>query len=653
MVHEYYVQRLLQIRQERQQALAVVRTRSAAQKFVVDTRRKIRRCFGPFPLRTPLNPRITGSIEHDSYRIDKLIFESRPGYLVTANLFVPYVPGPRPVVLSLCGHSENGKALEVYQACCHSLAAMGCLVLTIDPVSQGERYQYRHMKLPSVRCTPCEEHNLAGNQQSLIGEFFGTWRAWDAIRGLDYLLARPEADSRRVGVTGNSGGGTMTTWLAALDDRITMLAPSCFVVTFLTNLENELPADSEQYPPFILKAGLDMADFLIAAAPKPVLLMGQRFDFFDIRGLKDAYADVRRIYRLLGEEKDAELSIGPDCHGYTLANRQAMYRFFGRHAGLTGQRTDRVANVVSATKLYATAGGAVADVPGNRFIYDFTAEAALRIADRRKKVTGRKLAQTLVKVLALPLRKAVCHHRILRPRFGAYCQPYQSVYTYAIPTEPQYPAMQAFLYRWDKHEVLKDHTANLPIEPEREILLYVPHISSRQDATAQQVPVDHETLWSVDVRGMGMSQSMTCNDPHFFTVDEGGDYMYAAHGQMLGEPYVGRRVHDLLCTLDVLQAAGAARVHLAGRGLGAILAAFAAVLHPVVKQVTLKNAPPSFLALATAKVNLWPLSILPWDVLHNLDLTDCYQALAAKKLRMIEPWNGQMQPQGPEEGVCQ
>lgn len=77
----------------------------------------------------------------------------------------------------------------------------------------------------------------------------GAWRAWDAVRGLDYLLSRPEVDTTRVGLTGNSGGGTMTTFVNALEDRLTMAAPSCYITTWVHNVENELPADSEQMPP--------------------------------------------------------------------------------------------------------------------------------------------------------------------------------------------------------------------------------------------------------------------------------------------------------------------------------------------------------------------------------------------------------------------
>ena len=174
-----------------------------------------------------------------------------------------------------------------------------------------------------------------GKQLELVGDFFGMWRVWDGMRALDYFLARPEVDTTRVGLTGNSGGGTVSTWLWALDERITMAAPSCFVTTFLHNLENELPADSEQYPPGVIGSGLDMADFIIARAPSPALLIGKRYDFFNRRGLQQAFDDVSKFYDLIGAPAaNRDSFIGPQEHGFSRHNQEAMVGFFARHADL-------------------------------------------------------------------------------------------------------------------------------------------------------------------------------------------------------------------------------------------------------------------------------------------------------------------------------
>src|SRR5262249_21137881 len=144
------------------------------------------------------------------------------------------------------------------------------------------------------------EHLLAGNQQFLAGESFGSWRAWDGIRALDYLLSRPEVDPKHVGITGNSGGGTMTTWLCGVDPRWAMAAPGCFVTTFRRTLENDPPADTEQCPPRALALHLDHDDFLAALAPRPIIILAKEKDFFDVRGSEEAYQRLKRLYTLLG-----------------------------------------------------------------------------------------------------------------------------------------------------------------------------------------------------------------------------------------------------------------------------------------------------------------------------------------------------------------
>ena len=178
---------------------------------------RIRECFGPEPERTALNPRVTGTVERDAYTIENVIFESRPGMLVTANLYIPKGrPFPLPGVVGTCGHSDNGKAEAAYQSFSQALARQGYVVLIYDPIGQGERLQYVNEKLGSRIGVGVYEHLYAGNQQMLVGEFFGAWRAWDGIRALDYLLTRKEVDPKHIGVTGNSGGGTMTTWLVLI-----------------------------------------------------------------------------------------------------------------------------------------------------------------------------------------------------------------------------------------------------------------------------------------------------------------------------------------------------------------------------------------------------------------------------------------------------
>lgn len=636
-VHDYYLSRVRRLSRAYDEKIDALKTKADAEKLVADSRRKIRRCFGPRPKKTPLELVCTGTTRRRGYRVDNLIYQSRPGLYVTANLYVPDKDGPLPGVVMACGHSGNGKAWHMYQSLCHSLAIQGYIVLIYDPVAQGERsIQYRDARGKPLAEGCCHEHNLMGNQMSLVGDFFGMWRAWDGIRSLDVLLSQPNIDKAHVGVTGCSGGGTLTTYLTALDERFTMAAPDCFVTTYLHNMENEEPADAEQIPPGILGAGMEMADFFIARAPRPTILLEEEQDFFDIRGVKVTYERLKKVYRLLGKPNDIQLYIGPKQHGYWQGGREACAAFFNRYTGIESRKREPKHDLIDDADLFATPKGDVLKLPGTRRVDEFTADAARELSRSRKKLTGKALVKAVTKTLNLPRRRGVVHYRTLRgmPLLDGENAPYQYTFAFGLETEADHDGLLAVLHDW---QMPVSDAAKMPYQahptPTKDITLYLPHLDATQEVVEGLTPKPQSGhLWSLDARGFGMMRATTCRNQPFFTPYD-GDYFYHCHGQMLGESYVGRRVHDVLCALDLLEARGAQRVHLFGRGLGSILATFAGVLHPVVKQVTLHGAPKSFQQIAESKMYAWPASMMPAGVLKSFDLPDCYAALKRKKLK--------------------
>ncbi len=638
MVQEYFVHRVRALHRQRIERLAALRTKADAAAYVASVRERIAASFGPRPEKTPLNPRVTGIVERDSYNIEKVIFESRPGFLVTANLYVPKGRSlPLPGVVGTCGHSANGKAAETYQAFSQGLARLGYLVLTFDPIGQGERMQYVDEELNPARGTGTREHLYGGNQQFLTGEFFGAWRAWDGIRALDYLLTREEVDPNHLGVTGNSGGGTMTTWLCGVEMRWTMAAPSCFVTEFLRNLENELPADTEQCPPKALALGLDHEDFIAAQAPKPVILLGKEKDFFDARGLEAAYGRLKQLYRLLGAEENIGLYIGPTTHGFSQENREAMYQWFNRVTGVSSAKTEPEIIIEDDETLWCTPKGQIAGI-NSKPIYSFTREQSEKLGRKRVELDGPALRLSVAHVLRLPPRQGPPPYRILRPlRTRQY--PLGFALPYLVETEP---GIQAVVYRLSEERLL-----SRPPKVHRAVL-YVSHLSS--DEELREEPLIRELLeaepesafLTCDVRGIGESRPDTC-DPDSFRSIYGSDYFYAAHSLMLDFPYLGGRSHDVLRVLDWLSATGHVEVHLAGKGWGAIPAAFAALLAGNVVQVTLKNALTSYAEVAEAKDYNWPLALLPAGILHSFDLPEVYAELQSKQLRLLGPWGANPQ----------
>ncbi len=564
---------------------------------------------------------------------------------MTANVYVPKGDGPFPVVLGTCGHSNDGKAEPAYQMFAAALARQGFVTMIYDPVSQGERHQYEHLNTKAAPYGPVYEHQYEGHQLHLTGDYLGTWRTWDGIRGLDYLLSRNDADKSTVGVTGNSGGGTLTTFLTAFDGRITMAAPSCFVTTTLRNLENELPADSEQYPPGMLAAGLDIADFYIAYAPRPTILLSQKHDFFDCRGMLEIYDELKRIYRLLGAEDNILYFFGPDQHGYTRSNREAMVNFFCQTAGIKAPSREPQITTFKLEQIAAAPGAKVSNWQGNRFLYELNAERASQLAEARPNVTEASLQRDINKVLGLSKRSSTLDYRILRPAGNPSLHPYEAVWRYGIETEP---GIQAILQIWDGPVSRKNNLPRADLPALSNPTLYVPDQSSLSDMTSGIVADDSSSIFAVDLRGFGESTPLGGLEPDTYG-PAGTDYMISGFGVMLDQSYLGRRVHDLLCVLDVIQTAGNKDIHLIGRGNGAIIATFAALLHSNVRRVTLINTLLSYDQLAQKPLYSWALSSLPRSVLRYFDLPDCYRALAAKQLKLLRPWDENREPLKPAD----
>ncbi|MDD5704506.1 MAG: prolyl oligopeptidase family serine peptidase [Kiritimatiellae bacterium] len=653
MALDYVIQRVKDLRRERAARLGAIRTREQAVRYRESVRRTIRAAFALAPAKTPLNARITGTIRRNGYRIEKVIFESRPGCLVTGNLYLPAEIGkPCPGVVSPCGHSANGKAYPSYQEVYQRLVHAGFVVLAYDPFNQGERDQYFHLpKLHPLRANCCAAHNMMGKQLELIGEYFGMWRAWDGIRALDYLLTRPEVDARRVGVTGNSGGGTLTTWLWAIEERFAMAAPNCFITTFLRNLENEIPADCEQYPPGVLGAGLEMADFLIARAPEPIVLLGERQDFFDLRGLREAYADVRRFYSFFDAEDKAAIFVGTHGHGYYPESQRAMVRFFCGQSGMKPPASDPVVRVEKDALLLVTPQGQVIPA-GAKPIFKMIGEKADTLVAMRKVLSASALRGKARTLLALPSRTGAPRYRILRafstgtrPDFGRRLVAGRPALKgeiifsrFAIETEGE---IRAILKKR-----VKAFEATLSVE--KTIALYLPHVSSEEDMASDGLArtlMARGPAYFLDVRGLG--ESLPDEDGPFLG-PYGMDYLFHGHGLMLGESYLGRRVHDLLCVLDLLKKEGAKDVRLYGRGQGAIIALFGALFCPAVSRVVLKNGPIACREWTQRAVVNWPAACFVRGMLKEFDLTDCTRALGSR-VKLIEPWDSQMKPYAVRE----
>jgi dienelactone hydrolase len=316
----------------REKRIESIRTPDVARARQREVRAKVLQLIGGLPdYDGPLNARITGRIAGDGFTVEKVVFDSLPRFVVTGNLYVPASPGRHAGVLFPLGHWDQGKPAA--QLIASNLARKGFVVLAYDPVGQGERQQAYDARMGrSLAGGSVEQHLLNGAQSLLVGESFARYRIWDAKRALDYLVSRPEVDPERIGCTGCSGGGTVATYISALDDRIKAAAPACYMNTWRF-LFTGPTGDSEQSFPGFLEAGLDQADYVELFAPKPWLIASTEEDFFKPDAARPVYEEARRWYRLFEAEDRVKWVVGPGGHGTPKPVREAIYEWFIRWIG--------------------------------------------------------------------------------------------------------------------------------------------------------------------------------------------------------------------------------------------------------------------------------------------------------------------------------
>jgi cephalosporin-C deacetylase-like acetyl esterase len=352
------------------------------------------------PSNTPLNARVTGTVQANGFAIEKIIFEARPHHYVTANLYLPAArSGRTAAVLFLSGHHNTAKQVSEYQGVCQTLVQAGLIVFAQDPVGQGERLSYYDPGSKSTLVRPgTGEHDHAGVQTRFVGDQIARYFLHDSMRSIDYLLTRPEVDGARIGVTGNSGGGTQTSLVMLADPRIAAAAPATFITSREIYMWTGQPQDAEQNWFGFTAAGFDHEDILLAMAPKPVCVLAVKYDFFPIEGTRRTVSRAQRVWDLHGRRDALQLVEDQTTHTYSPVLARAAATFFARHllqkdVDLTSFRPAPLPE----PELWATKSGQVrSEFPDAEFVFEAnlarlaTAEEtrrALPAAERKSRST--------------------------------------------------------------------------------------------------------------------------------------------------------------------------------------------------------------------------------------------------------------------------
>ena len=297
-----------------------------------ELRQKLLQMIGGLPAtKTDLHARVAGRIQMDGFSVEKLIFQSLPGVYVTALVYVPDDHSKKhPAVLVPAGHAPDGKFH--YQSLSQRLAGRGYMVISWDPVGQGERSQFWDATAGKSRYNLiCGEHAVMGNLAYLAGANLARWEIWDGIRAVDYLLTRPEVDGERISITGTSGGGFQAALIAALDERIKVAVPSCYISALPMRISNRIFADPDSDPEQdlfgMISNGVDHPGLLLLMYPRPVLVAAAVLDFFPIEGTRKTVREVRKLYERFDRGDRIALVQGYHAHQFSPENQEAALDF--------------------------------------------------------------------------------------------------------------------------------------------------------------------------------------------------------------------------------------------------------------------------------------------------------------------------------------
>lgn len=605
-------------------------------KVYADRHREMfRRQLGEFWDPTPLNPKITKRLENgtpgkDAYRVEMVLFESVPNFYVSGAVFLPdptrFKP-PYPAVLIVCGHSHTGKAYELYQRVPALAATHGLLAMSIDPIDQGERSQ-RLTPEGKPAAQGVAAHNLIGAGSILLGRNAATFELWDMMRAVDYLQSRPDVLPDKIGVTGTSGGGTQSSYLMALDERIAVAAPSCYLCGLFDLSVSYGPQDAEQNIFGQFAFGMDHADYCIMRAPKPTLIATSTTDFFPAEGAWSTYRYAKRIYDRFGYADQVSLIEHDGKHGWHKSMREAAVRWMLRWlAGRDEQvfESDEM-KIFPVREFQATPEGEVMKIEGARSAFDLNRDYNDRLLALRKERNENRSPEEFAELV----RKTTGS----RPIVGIPPYIVESRKTTDPPPELARDAskVETILLNAEGGKII---LPTLRFVPETEaqgaaIVLHEKGKSADLARIGRYLRGGFEVV-AVDLRGLGETQAVcSAYYKHDMFGSDGTDY-YLAY--LLGKSYVGMRTEDLLAVARWIasEKQGVKPLIDASGDTVGVVALHAAVSEPsLFSKVVLGKPVRSWYDVVRAGASFYPITNLVHGALLEYDIPDLVRQAGAE-----------------------
>ena len=643
----YIARNMNQARESRRALLAAIDSKAQVEARNVAVRSQVWQLLGGRPEETPLNPRITGTIERPTYRVEKLIFESLPQIYVTANLYVPTVgKPPYPAILAPIGHSPNGKAATRYQYTYQNLARKGYVVLTWDPFGQGERIQYlqpgtNHTRFHAVSM----EHTQAGRPMILFSDGLARYLAWDGTRGLDYLLTRAEVDPKRIGCTGQSGGGTMTMFLGALEPRIHAAVAIEGAFANVAGPYYDPPgaiSDAETDLVGCLPLNIDRGDLLATFAPKPLLLCytkndeGQTYGPANSEAIQENYEELALVYGILGAREKVNLFAGDLPHGMDFFSRRAIYGWFNlwfdkMDAGVEEAEYDAAPDSL----LNATASGQVSTSLGGRSVVQMSTERARTLLPPSYFANGNndfssaseQVKRHLSELLVLPQKKTSLQARML----SSNIRKRQGIEEIQFESEPGVRIVGWFIAPQDS-------------KPTHPCVLYISN-GYADDVVGEPSPFDDilragHAVCGIAVRGTGLSTPRPPSGGPLFYQQMSLEERFAWANLVLGKSVMGQRVWDTLRSIDYLAArpdVDASQIRMIGQEEAGLAALMATALDTRVRSVLLTGVIATYISIVESADYSLPLDWFIPGVLRHFDLPDIAASISPRPVWIANP----------------
>ncbi|WP_234734206.1 alpha/beta hydrolase family protein [Tellurirhabdus bombi] len=618
-VHQQFADRKKALTQAMASKQAITQYRDKA-------RERYRKLLGNFGQKTDLRSQVVGTTQYDGFRIERIIFESVPNRHVTANLYIPTGKGPFPATLILSGHGMSGKVSD--QKTALAFVLNGIAALAVDPIGQGERVQLADSVGKALTRGSTTEHTLLNVGSNLVGMSVAAYEYWDNMRALDYLETRQDVDKNRLGCIGSSGGGTQTTYLIGLDDRIKIASVCSYVSQRERTLELSGPSDGCQHIPYEGREHLEIGDFLVMFAPKPLLIMSGYYDFVDYWSAARVFDELKGVYGVFGEKEKVGMFSLEGGHGMPKPKREAAVTwfrtwFFNDKKPVKEKDMPPLAEkdlLCTTTGQCLTAFAQEVSIPEAN--YEMVQRTALQRADFGKKGKGEVRAKVM-ELLGIELPK----ESVVVEATGSASARNYTLKKYQLIREGQMPVPCLVLYP----EAVKPNSK----------LVVLLNENGKSEVMASEKMLESfvnrgEILVLADLRGFGeTSDPAELNDTKYWN----REYRNAMISLHTGKPIMGQRVIDLFSVLDFINADANLKNHtvkVVANGAYGPAVVHAAYLDQRIGEAEISRSIKTFAQLVQQPMQRDAYSHVLYGVLGYYDLPDLVRQAGSQRVRFVD-----------------